>query len=119
MSDDIVIGSAQAGSMAIGGSGNVIHSGHLEIHSLPASDVAELRALLSSLQKLAAQNGAPQQVQASVTAAVNEAAQEAPDTSRLRTLMAAVRSGVGKAGPLAQLAANIITFIGGIENIVH
>jgi hypothetical protein len=119
MSDNINIGSIQAGVVIAGGSGHTAESGTLNVHADPASQITQLRALLDDLVRLTGQPGVPPQVQASATAAAAEAAKAAPDTCRLRTLMNVVRAGVGKAGPAAQAALNVINIISGIENIIH
>jgi hypothetical protein len=120
MSGDINIsGGIQAGAAIVGGSGNTVESGTLNVHVDPAGQITQLRALLADLERLTGQDGVPPQVQASATAAVAEAANATPDTGRLRMLVNAVRSGVGKAGPVAQAALNVINIINGIENIIH
>ena len=119
MSDNINIGGIQAGAVIVGGTGNTVESGTLNVHADPPNQITQLRGLLDDLVRLAGQNGVPPQVQASATAAVAEAANATPDTGRLQTLMNAVRAGVGKVGPVAQAALNVINIISGIENIIH
>jgi hypothetical protein len=119
MSDNINIGSLQAGAVNVGGSGNTVESGTLNLQADAASQITQLRALLDDLVRLSGQPGLPPQVQASATAAAAEAASETPDTGRLRTLMNAVRAGVGKVGPIATAALNVINVINGIERIIH
>jgi hypothetical protein len=119
MSDDINIGIFQTGAANVGGSGNTVESGTLNVYADPAGQITQLRGLLDGLVRLAGQQGVPPEVQASVTEAVAEAANETPDTGRLRTLMNKVWAGVGKVGPVAQAALSVITVISGIENIIR
>ena len=116
MSDNVNIGSIQAGVVIAGGSGHTVQSGNLAIRADVASSIIQLRELLNDLVRLSGQHGVSPQVQSSATAA---AAETAPDTGRLRALMDTVCAGVGRVGPVAQAALNVINVIGGIEKIIH
>ncbi len=119
MSDNINIGSVEAGVMIVGGTGHHVESGTINVHADPASQLTQLRSLLDDLVRLAGQHGVPPQAQTAANEAVTEAAEAAPDTGRLRTLMNAVLAGTGKVGPVAQAALTVIKIISGIENIIH
>ena len=119
MSDNVNIGSIQAGVVIAGGSGHTVQSGNLAIRADVASSIIQLRELLNDLVRLSGQHGVSPQVQSSATAAAAEAAETAPDTGRLRALMDTVCAGVGRVGPVAQAALNVINVIGGIEKIIH
>ena len=108
-----------AGVSVTGGSNHTVHSGNVEIRNDLASSITQLRKLIDDLVELSAQYGASPQVQVSVAQATAEAAKAMPDTGRVRALMNAVRAGVGKVGPVATAALDVINVIGGIEKIVH
>jgi hypothetical protein len=120
MSDNINIRVFQAGAAIVGGSDNDnTVEGTLNVYADPAGQITQLRGLLDDLVRLAGQPGVPPQVQAAATEAVAEASNATPDTGRLRTLMNKVLAVVGKVGPVAQAALNIITVVSGIENIIR
>jgi hypothetical protein len=115
MSDNINIGSIQAGVVITGGRGHTVRSGNVGVRADLARSVIQLRGLLNHLVQLSAQNVVSPQVRAFVSAAAAEATKATLDISRLRALMDAVRADVGKADPVARAALNVIDLITVIE----
>lgn len=120
MGDEInITGGIQAGAMNVGGSGNTVESGTLNVLPAAAGQLAQLRALLNDLVALTGQPGVPPQAHTAATDAAAEADLADADLGRIRQLMNTVRAVAGKAGPVANAAANIINIISGIQNLLH
>lgn len=119
MSDDISIGSVQAGNAIIGGTGHTAESGTLNIYASTDTHVRQLRALIDELVTVTSQVPVPPAVRASAAEARAEAARPEPDTGRLRALMDKVCSGAAKLTTVTQVALNVVSVLGLIEAAVR
>jgi hypothetical protein len=119
MSDDISIGSVQAGNAIIGGTGHTAESGTLNVYAGADTHIRQLRALIDELVTVTGQAPAPPAVRASAAEARAEAARSEPDTGRLRALMNKVCSGAGQLTTVTQAALNVIGVLGLIEAAVR
>ena len=119
MSDDISIGSVQAGNAIIGGTGHTAESGTLHVYASADTHIRQLRALIDELVTVTSQVPALPAVRVSAAEARDEAARPEPDTGRLRTLMDKVCSSAGKLTTVTQAALNVISLLGLIEAAVR
>lgn len=115
MSDDISIGSLQAGNAIVGGTGHTAGSGTLNSYASPDDHLRQLRALLDELVTVTSRDPVPAVVRASAAEARAEADRPEPDTGRLRALMSKVCSGAGKLTTVTQAALNVLGVLGLIE----
>jgi hypothetical protein len=119
MSDDISIGSVQAGNAIIGGTGHTAESGTLNLYLGADDNIRQLRALIDDLVTATSQVPAAPAVRASAAEARAEAARPEPDTGRLRALMSKVCAGAGTLTAVTQAALNVISVLGLIEAAVR
>lgn len=117
MSDDIHIGSLQAGAAVTGGTGHTVESGTLNIHGSQGGDLVQLRSLIEELAARARENPVPPRIIASIEEARTESAKEQPSPGKLRSLMNVVRAGAEKVTPVATAALNILNLVNAVEQI--
>jgi hypothetical protein len=116
MSDDIIIGNANAGSMAVGGTGHTIESGILNNYGTSSGEISQLRDLIDELLVKVNENPVPPAVRASAEKAKIAAAEPEPDIPRLRALMNAVSKGAEKIAAITAATLNVINVINIIEH---